>query len=104
MTLIRRPLSKEQILECLDLLKTRKIKDSFKDINQAKQLLGTNRLIDTTKFLIYLLNEFGQVETVSRSKRDIFDKAKERFIQEWALVFDTTLEKARKKIDPMLRY
>ena len=75
----------------------------YKDVNQAKELLSTNRLKDTARFIVYMYNEIDRTENVSRSKINTYEKAKERFIEEWALVTGSTLDKARNKIELALK-
>ena len=97
-TQIRRPVTKEKLKECVQILKDKILEEEFKDINQAKELLGTNKLSDIAKFMVYMYKEMHASETVSHSKKEIFEKASERFAHELAIITNASVKKAKNKI------
>lgn len=99
-TRIRRPISKTTLLGLFCDLSDKKCMESFKDVNEAKQLLCLNDPFQTIIVLNSLCYEQNQLEdaTLPKSKRDIICLATERLIEEFAFVLDISLEKAEQKI------
>lgn len=102
-TLIRKPVTKDRLKQCITMLKKKELKEEYKDINAAKELLSTNKLTDIAKFIVYMWKEIDSADSVSKSKKDAYEKAKERFIQEWALVTKSPIDKTRDKLGATLK-
>ena len=97
-TQIRRPVTRAKLKECVQILRDKILEEEYKDINQAKELLSTNRLSDIAKFMVYMHKEIQGSETVSHSKKEVFEKASERFVHELAIITNASLKKAKSKV------
>lgn len=101
---IRRSISQKKLKELIKKLRKKTEEENFSNINEAKELLKSSDPADTVKLLKRLWKEKNkESENFSKSKRDLFNSAMERLVQEFALVSGVSLEKARKRIKLTLR-
>lgn len=96
---IRRPISREEFRQLINKLKKKWKVEEFPAINKPKELLKLSHPSDTVRLLKTLWKEKAQSENFSKSKRDIFNLAMERLVQEFALVSKVSLKEARKRIN-----
>jgi len=97
-TNIRRPVSKETIKELIVTLSTKPKQVIETDVNTLKEILGQNDPFETARVLRTLHIERTTSETFTKSKRDMFELATSRLVEEVALVVDMAIEKADTKI------
>ncbi len=100
-TLIRRIITRKELRELTKKLKKKNIKneEEFPAINIVKALLDSNDPADTVRVLRILWREKSKkTETFSKSKRDVFNLAMDRLVQEFALISGASLEDANQKI------
>lgn len=97
-TNIRRPVSKETIKELIVTLSTKPKRIIETDVNTLKEILGQNDLFETARVLRTLHVERSTTEFFTKSKRDMFELATSRLVEEVALVVDMDIEKADSKI------
>lgn len=103
-TEIRRPISKKRVKVILNKLKKSKKNGDFPPILQLKDLLKSNKTSHTVRVVRILSKEKKtNPDNFSKSKRDIFESAVERLVQEIAIVTGVTQKTARKKIDSALQ-
>jgi len=99
-TVIRNPLSKQQVNFLLKRLKKRKKVRDLPPITDIKELLNTNKPLNTVRVIRMLYSdEKIHPDAFPKSKRDVFDSAMDKLVQEVAVVSGISLEKARRKID-----
>lgn len=103
-TQIRQVSTKKEFRLLINKLKKKKNLEEFPAIDKAKALLNSSDPADTARVLRKLWIERNEtIENFSRSKRDIYNLAMERLVQEFATVSGFSLEKARKRIDLALQ-
>ncbi|MBL7159006.1 hypothetical protein ISS85_00815 [Candidatus Microgenomates bacterium] len=98
-TYIRRPISKRQLRRVLSILsKTVNRKKQIKT-TQLRERLRLNKAYKTARVLKRLWVDKNDKSTnFSRTRKEVFSLAMKRLIQEVALVDDTLLKEARRKI------
>jgi RNA polymerase-interacting CarD/CdnL/TRCF family regulator len=101
---IRRPISPKELGRLIKKLGKKGDIEKAIVINEAKNLLKLNQPSETVELLRMLWLEKNQKpESFSKSKKDIFNLALTRLIEEFALVGRTSLEKAKKEINLALQ-
>ncbi len=103
-TKIRNPISLADLKTLTEKLKIKNKTQDCPNADDAKELLKSDDPIETVVVLRTLWEEKERSpENFSRSKKEIFELAMERLVQEFALVSRISLEKARERIDLALQ-
>ena len=98
-TEIRKPISAKELKILFKRLKKVNNNNISLSIIRAKELLKSDSPLKMIKLLRILYKEKKtQPDSFSKSKKDVFDSAMDKLIQEFALVSRITPDKAREKI------
>ena len=97
-TAIRDPLTKEQFTFFLKELQEIKV-EIFNDINEARSALKSNTPLENLTAIKALKKESTTVDYFNKNKTDLLNFAIEKVALEFSLVFNTSLQKAKDKIN-----
>lgn len=98
-TEIRKPITTKELKVLFKRLKKANSNNFVLTIIKAKELLKSNNPLTMIKLLRILYKEKKtQPDSFSKSKKDVFDSAMDKLVQEFALVSRITPDKAREKI------
>lgn len=96
---IRKPVSKNEIVEVLQFLSKRTRNEDKLDIADAKMVLNLNDIYKTAEIIKkYHKEKNGSEEDFSKVKRDLLNTAIEIIIEEIALVHKVSLNSAKQQV------
>lgn len=98
-TEIRKPITTKELKRLFKRLKKANSNNFALSIIKAKELLKSDNPLTMIKLLRILYKEKKtQPDSFSKSKKDVFESAMNKLVQEFALVSRSTPDKAREKI------